>query len=223
MPKDVRRWLAPLKDVLPADVPLALATADQMRELSSGQVKKPDTINSRTGVLEKDGLMCEKTFGSSADGFARATRIGHIELAVPVLHPWLMPFVFDVYWEEDDIRHRLFTKDETPELRQYMMHVLPILPPALRPIEDEVNDLYRRVINRNLRLRRLEELSAPSDIIYNERRMVQEAVEQLFDNENVKKPVIYDERKARSLGGKTIDVLKSTPGERIHLTCMGFV
>lgn len=250
MPLDVRRWIDPLKDLLPAGAPLALATADQIRELSFGEVKKPDMINHVTHLPENGGLMCAKIFGPIKDdeclcgkyskrgrwaaicekcgvevisASARATRIGHVELAVPVLHPWLIPFARDVLFDEDDLRYRLVVKEGTPELVQWSMHVLPILPPALRPVGDDVNELYRRVINRNNRLARLEELNAPSDIIYNERRMVQEAVEQLFDNENASKPVSVDERKLRSLGAKTIDVLKSTPDERIHLTCMGFV
>jgi DNA-directed RNA polymerase subunit beta' len=72
-----------------------------------------------------------------------------------------------------------------------MMTVLPVLPPDLRPLValdggkfavSDVNDLYRRVINRNNRLKRLTELDAPEIIIRNEKRMLQEAVDALFDN-----------------------------------------
>ena len=73
----------------------------------------------------------------------------------------------------------------------FMMDVIPVLPPDLRPLvhleagrfaTSDLNDLYRRVINRNNRLRRLKELNAPEIIIRNEKRMLQEAVDALFDN-----------------------------------------
>ena len=72
-----------------------------------------------------------------------------------------------------------------------ILDVVPVIPPELRPLvpleggrfaTSDLNDLYRRVINRNNRLRRLEELKAPSVIIRNEKRMLQEAVDALFDN-----------------------------------------
>ena len=72
-----------------------------------------------------------------------------------------------------------------------MLSVIPVLPPDLRPLvpldggrfaTSDLNDLYRRVINRNNRLKRLLELNAPEIIIRNERRMLQEAVDALFDN-----------------------------------------
>jgi len=72
-----------------------------------------------------------------------------------------------------------------------ILEVIPVLPPDLRPLvpldggrfaTSDLNDLYRRVINRNNRLRRLQELNAPEIIIRNEKRMLQEAVDVLFDN-----------------------------------------
>ena len=72
-----------------------------------------------------------------------------------------------------------------------ILDVIPVIPPELRPLvpleggrfaTSDLNDLYRRVINRNNRLHRLEELKAPSVIIRNEKRMLQEAVDALFDN-----------------------------------------
>jgi DNA-directed RNA polymerase subunit beta' len=72
-----------------------------------------------------------------------------------------------------------------------MLDVIPVLPPDLRPLvpldggrfaSSDLNDLYRRVINRNNRLKRLQELAAPEIIIRNEKRMLQEAVDALFDN-----------------------------------------
>jgi DNA-directed RNA polymerase subunit beta' len=73
----------------------------------------------------------------------------------------------------------------------FMMDVIPVLPPDLRPLvpleagrfaTSDLNDLYRRVINRNNRLNRLQELNAPEIIIRNEKRMLQESVDALFDN-----------------------------------------
>jgi DNA-directed RNA polymerase subunit beta' len=72
-----------------------------------------------------------------------------------------------------------------------IMTIIPVIPPDLRPLvpldggrfaTSDLNDLYRRVINRNNRLKRLIELRAPDIIIRNEKRMLQEAVDALFDN-----------------------------------------
>jgi DNA-directed RNA polymerase subunit beta' len=72
-----------------------------------------------------------------------------------------------------------------------ILDVIPVIPPDLRPLvpldggrfaTSDLNDLYRRVINRNNRLKRLQELNAPEIIIRNEKRMLQEAVDALFDN-----------------------------------------
>ena len=84
----------------------------------------------------------------------------------------------------------LMKSDNLPEW--LMLEVIPIIPPDLRPLvpldnggrfaTSDLNDLYRRVINRNNRLKRLKELNAPEIIIRNEKRMLQEAVDALFDN-----------------------------------------
>ena len=72
-----------------------------------------------------------------------------------------------------------------------VLDVIPVIPPELRPLvpldggrfaTSDLNDLYRRVINRNNRLKKLMELNAPEIIIRNEKRMLQEAVDALFDN-----------------------------------------
>lgn len=82
-------------------------------------------------------------------------------------------------------------KDSGNRPEWMMLEVVPVIPPELRPLvpldggrfaTSDLNDLYRRVINRNNRLRRLMELSAPEIIIRNEKRMLQEAVDALFDN-----------------------------------------
>lgn len=79
-----------------------------------------------------------------------------------------------------------------------ILDVIPVIPPEIRPMvqldggrfaSSDLNDLYRRVINRNNRLRRLQELTAPDIIIRNEKRMLQEAVDALIDNGRRGKPV----------------------------------
>ena len=82
-------------------------------------------------------------------------------------------------------------KGSTNKPEWMMLEALPVLPPDLRPLvpldggrfaTSDLNDLYRRVINRNNRLKRLQELNAPDIIIRNEKRMLQEAVDALLDN-----------------------------------------
>lgn len=98
-----------------------------------------------------------------------------------------------------------------------ILEVIPVIPPELRPLvpldggrfaTSDLSDLYRRVINRNNRLKRLMELGAPEIIIRNEKRMLQEAVDALFDNGRrgraitgtngrpLKSPVRYDQGQA---------------------------
>src|SRR5947208_3147027 len=168
-------------------IKIGLASPDKIRSWSFGEVKKPETINYRTFKPERDGLFCAKIFGPIKDyeclcgkykrlkhrgvicekcgvevtqTKVRRERMGHIDLAAPCAHIWLLK-------------------------------VLPVLPPDLRPLvpldggrfaTSDLNDLYRRVINRNSRLRRLLELKAPEIIARNEKRMLQEAVDSLLDN-----------------------------------------
>ena len=78
------------------------------------------------------------------------------------------------------------------------MDVIPVIPPDLRPLvplesgnfaTSDLNDLYRRVIYRNNRLTKLLDLNAPNVIVRNEKRMLQQAVDALFDNNRCKRPV----------------------------------
>ncbi len=99
-----------------------------------------------------------------------------------------------------------------------VLEIIPVLPPELRPLvpldggrfaTSDLNDLYRRVINRNNRLRRLLELNAPEIITRNEKRMLQEAVDALFDNERRSKPITGNNRRPlKSLS----DVIKGKQG-----------
>jgi len=297
---------------------LRLASPEKILSWSSGEVKKPETINYRTLKPERDGLFCAKIFGPIKDyeclcakykkmrykgvvcekcgvevtsSKVRRHRMGHIDLVAPVAHIWMVSSLpsrigtllgvklkdlervlyyeayivsepgeafydnertkpvlkYDILNEEqyrviyehhehtgfeanmggDIVRDLLesidlfelltklkedmsATKSEAKRKTlikrlkvcenflksgnrpEWMMFTkLPVLPPDLRPLValdggkfavSDVNDLYRRVINRNNRLKRLTELDAPEIIIRNEKRMLQEAVDALFDN-----------------------------------------
>lgn len=110
----------------------------------------------------------------------------------------------------------MLKSDNRPEW--FMMEVIPVLPPDLRPLvpleagrfaTSDLNDLYRRVINRNARLKKLKELNAPEIIIRNEKRMLQEAVDALFDNGRRGKPFFgQNKRPLRSLS----EMLKGKQG-----------
>ncbi len=87
--------------------------------------------------------------------------------------------------------------DNRPEWM--VLDVIPVIPPDLRPLvlldsgnfaTSDLNDLYRRIINRNNRLRKLVDLNAPEVIIRNEKRMLQQSVDALFDNSRCKRPVL---------------------------------
>ncbi len=80
-----------------------------------------------------------------------------------------------------------------------ILEVVPVIPPELRPLvllesgnfaTSDLNDLYRRIINRNNRLKKLMDLNAPEVIIRNEKRMLQQAVDALFDNGRCRRPVL---------------------------------
>jgi len=107
----------------------------------------------------------------------------------------MIPAINDVI--ERLVDSRRLSHDEIDYLKPWqdpswmILKVIPVLPPDLRPLvpldggrfaTSDLNDLYRRVINRNNRLKRLMELNAPDIILRNEKRMLQEAVDVLFDN-----------------------------------------
>ncbi|NLA07770.1 MAG: DNA-directed RNA polymerase subunit beta', partial [Firmicutes bacterium] len=294
---------------------IGLASPEQIRQWSSGEVKKPETINYRTLKPEREGLFCEKIFGPTRDwechcgkykrvrykgivcdkcgvevtrSKVRRERLGHIELAAPVSHIWylkgipsrmgllldLSPRVLEkvIYFaayivvdpgETPLTKKQLLSEIEYREMRDrfgdafdagmgaeaikklleeidldevvhelreeirsssgqkkqratrrlevaeafrksgnrpehIILDVIPVIPPDLRPMvqldggrfaTSDLNDLYRRVINRNNRLKRLIELNAPDIIVRNEKRMLQEAVDALIDNGRRGRPV----------------------------------
>ena len=316
-------------------IKIGLASPEQIREWSYGEVTKPETINYRTLKPEKDGLFCERIFGPTKDwechcgkykrvrhkgivcdrcgvevtkAKVRRERMGHIELAAPVSHIWYFKgipsrigLVLDVtprnlekvlyfssyivtdpgdtplekkqildekaYTEyreryEDDfkagmgaeaIKELLAEVDLealAQELREELqgssgqkrakalkrlevieafrtsgnkpewmiLDVVPVIPPEIRPMvqldggrfaTSDLNDLYRRVINRNNRLKKLLELGAPDIIVRNEKRMLQEAVDALIDNGRRGRPVTGPSNRAlKSLS----DMLKGKQG-----------
>ena len=315
---------------------ISLASDEQIREWSKGEVKKPETINYRTLKPEKDGLFCERIFGPVKDwechcgkykrirykgvvcdrcgvevtkSKVRRERMGHIELAAPVAHIWYfrgipnrIALMLDVspkaiervvyfaayividkgtsklekgtvltekeyseavekYGEDSfkaemgaealqkllaeidveklskDLQKQISKASEQKKIKlikrldtvesfrkssnkpEWMvMSAIPVIPPDLRPMvqldggrfaTSDLNDLYRRVINRNNRLKRLLELGAPEIIVRNEKRMLQESVDALIDNSRRGRPVT-------GAGGRALkslsDMLKGKQG-----------
>ena len=300
-------------------VRINLASPNDIRSWSFGEVKKPETINYRTFRPERDGLFCERIFGPERDyecacgkykgtkykgiicdrcgvkvthSRVRRKRMGHINLAAPAVHIWffkalpsrlgtllgmrtgdiekvvyfqdyvvtdpgssnlefkqvltddefreqsakqpgkftammgaeavrelLSPAKLDLHALAGEVRQELAetkskqrAKDLSKRLKlveqirgssndpQWMvLDVIPVIPPDLRPLvllqsgnfaTSDLNDLYRRIINRNNRLKKLMDLNAPEVIIRNEKRMLQQAVDALFDNGRCRRPVL---------------------------------
>ena len=316
-------------------IKIGLASPDQIRKWSYGEVKKPETINYRTLKPERDGLYCERIFGPTKDwechcgkykrirykgkicdkcgvevtrAKVRRERMGHIELAAPVSHIWYFKgipsrigLMLDIGPRQLDKvlyfanyivtdpgftpleKKQLLTEREYKEMREkyedtfeagmgaeavqkllaeidlealsaelheelekatgqkrvrllkrlecvdafrlsgqrpewMILNVVPVIPPDIRPMvqldggrfaTSDLNDLYRRVINRNNRLKRLLELGAPDIIVRNEKRMLQEAVDALIDNGRRGRPVTGPNNRAlKSLS----DMLKGKQG-----------
>ena len=317
-------------------IKIGLASPDQIRNWSHGEVKKPETINYRTLKPERDGLFCERIFGPTKDwechcgkykrirykgkvcdrcgvevtrSKVRRERMGHIELAAPVSHIWyfkgipsriglmldisprmlekVLYFAQYIVTDPGNVRElskkQMLTEKEYRDLREkyeddfqaamgaeaikklleeidletlsqdlkteldhasgqkrvrilkrlevvesfrlsgnrpewMILDVVPVIPPDIRPMvqldggrfaTSDLNDLYRRVINRNNRLKRLLELGAPDIIVRNEKRMLQEAVDALIDNGRRGRPVTGpNNRPLKSLS----DMLKGKQG-----------
>ena len=317
-------------------VKISLASPNDIRSWSFGEVRKPETINYRTYRPEKDGLFCERIFGPERDwectcgkykgtkykgiicdrcgvkvthSRVRRKRMGHINLAAPVVHIWFFKAIPNhlgtllalkattlekiIYFQdyvvtdpgqsplqkgqllsEDEFREAMNkyggsfkalmgaeaikailsemdlsvlakqlkaeiaatgskqkTRDFTKRLKtvnaiansvnkpQWMVfEVIPVIPPDLRPLvllesgnfaTSDLNDLYRRIINRNNRLKKLIDLNAPEVIIRNEKRMLQQAVDSLLDNGRCRRPVLgSNNRPLKSL----TDMIKGKQG-----------
>ena len=318
-----------------SSIKIGLASPEQIRKWSYGEVTKPETINYRTLKPERDGLFCERIFGPMKDwechcgkykrvrykgkvcercgveitrSKVRRERMGHIELAAPVSHIWYFKGIpsrlglvldisprylekvlyfalyivtdpgdtplekmqilnekeyaemreryeddfeagmgaeaikkllqdIDVFKLRDELTQELdgatgqkrvrllkrldvvdaFCKSDN-KLEWMILDVIPVVPPDIRPMvqldggrfaTSDLNDLYRRVINRNNRLKRLLELGAPDIIVRNEKRMLQESVDALIDNGRRGRPVTGpNNRPLKSLS----DMLKGKQG-----------
>ncbi|MDD2297808.1 MAG: DNA-directed RNA polymerase subunit beta', partial [Sphaerochaetaceae bacterium] len=302
---------------------IRLASPEEIRSWSYGEVKKHETINYRTLKPEKDGLFCEVIFGPTKDfqcacsnkskrsthpgkkcpvcgveyteSKVRRERMGHIELAAPVVHAWYLrnspsrlAILLDIkskeleevvylasyivvdpgdtgllykqiiseadytkYYFEFGSRFKALTgaeavkyllkkidlEKEAVNLRKELktaskqrrekiikrlnvveafknsdnkpewmvLDVLPVIPPDLRPMVQldggrfattDLNDLYRRILNRNNRLKRQFEQGAPHLITKNEKRMLQEAVDALIDNSKRGRKVVVEKNRA---------------------------
>ncbi|KAF1862709.1 hypothetical protein Lal_00045303 [Lupinus albus] len=216
---------------------IGIASPEQIRKWSHGEVRKPETINYRTLKPEREGLFCEKIFGPTRDWEchcgkynASATRGLFVTAAVLKL-PALNAFKVGMGAEAikkllEELDLEKMSRELRQELREVsgqrkirairrlevveafrksgnnphwmIMDVVPVIPPELRPMvqldggrfaTSDLNDLYRRVINRNNRLKRLLDLGAPDIIVRNEKRMLQEAVDALIDNGRRGRPV----------------------------------
>ncbi|HEX41962.1 MAG TPA: DNA-directed RNA polymerase subunit beta' [Phycisphaerales bacterium] len=317
-------------------IKISLASPNDIRSWSFGEVRKPETINYRTYRPEKDGLFCERIFGPERDwecacgkykgtkfkgiicdrcgvkvthSRVRRKRMGHINLAAPVVHIWFFKSIPNrlgtlldmktsdlekiIYFQDYVVTDagqsplsvgQLLTEDEyreatnkygasfkalmgaeairamlqqldlaqvSAELRQgldktnskqkikdltkrlktvnavrmsvnrpewMVLEVVPVIPPDLRPLvllerdnfaTSDLNDLYRRIINRNNRLKKLIDLNAPEVIIRNEKRMLQQAVDSLLDNGRCRRPVLgSNNRPLKSL----TDMIKGKQG-----------
>lgn len=121
-----------------------------------------------------------------------------------------------IYTKKLEVIEKLITSDTRPEWM--VLEILPVIPPLARPIvtldngtiaTSDINDLYRRVINRNNRLKKLMELDAPELILRNEKRLLQHAVDALFDNTRCKRPMLTSEgRPLKSFA----DIIKGKQG-----------
>lgn len=215
-------------------VELRLMTDERVTDLGPHRVSKPETLNYRTLLPEKGGLFCEEIFGPLDDAQTRFRTLGHIALAVPLVHPWAKEPIaqllgVDVARLEQVMACELTLDGREPELPDefggaailralsqvdldaapaelaailrrsrtspaaFCLTKWPVLSPELRPLvpldggrfaTSDLNDLYRRLINRNNRTARLIELNAPAIIIRNEVRMLQQALGSLLDNRN---------------------------------------
>ncbi len=317
-------------------VKISLASPNDIRSWSFGEVRKPETINYRTYRPEKDGLFCERIFGPERDwecacgkykgtkfkgiicdrcgvkvthSRVRRKRMGHINLAAPCVHIWFFKTIPNhlgtllgmrtmdlekvIYFQDYVVTDpgdsplklgQLLTEEEfreatskygvsfkalmggeaiktllskldldalSVELRTLLgktnskqkvknvtkrlktvdaiknssnksewvvLEVVPVIPPDLRPLvllesgnfaTSDLNDLYRRIINRNNRLKKLMDLNAPEVIIRNEKRMLQQAVDSLLDNGRCRRSVLgSNNRPLKSLS----DMIKGKQG-----------
>jgi DNA-directed RNA polymerase subunit beta' len=169
-------------------------------------------IDSGETPLEKKQLLSEKEFRSYREKYGNTFKAGMGAEAIKALLLDLDPkkevdtLKEDLKTAQGQRRNRAIKRLEVLEAFRHsgnepswmVLDVLPVIPPELRPMvqldggrfaTSDLNDLYRRVINRNNRLKRLLDLGAPEIIVQNEKRMLQEAVDALIDNGRRGRPV----------------------------------
>src|SRR6267143_1257395 len=187
---------------------ISLASPEKIRSWSHGEVTKPETINYRTFKPERDGLFCAKIFGPVTDWECLCGQF-NAKMGAEAIKELLRRVEVEKLSEElrekmkadPSLQKRIKFAKRLKVLEAFrksgnkpewmILDVIPVLPPELRPLvpldggrfaTSDLNDLYRRVINRNNRLKKLMELRAPDVIVRNEKRMLQEAVDAMFDN-----------------------------------------
>lgn len=159
-----------------------------MTQLEKGQLLSEEAYYD---AIEEYGDEFEAKMGAAA--IQELLRAINLEVEIPRLREELLQTTSEAKHKKLSKRLKLmeafFQSGNKPEWM--ILNVLPVLPPDLRPLvpldggrfaTSDLNDLYRRVINRNNRLKRLLELNAPDIIVRNEKRMLQEAVDALLDN-----------------------------------------
>ncbi len=171
-------------------------------------VEKGDTpLNERHLLTEEEFRKAKEQYGEGfqADIGAEAVRKLLMRLDLVALSKELRQQLVDTSSKQKikDLTKRLKVvealrdSDNRPEWM--VLECIPVIPPDLRPLvlldsgnfaTSDLNDLYRRIINRNNRLKKLVDLNAPEVIIRNEKRMLQQAVDALFDNNRCKRPVL---------------------------------
>jgi DNA-directed RNA polymerase subunit beta' len=171
-------------------------------------VEKGDTpLNERHLLTEEEFRKAKEQYGEGfqADMGAEAVRKLLMRLDLVALSKELRQQLVDTSSKQKikDLTKRLKVvealrdSDNRPEWM--VLECIPVIPPDLRPLvlldsgnfaTSDLNDLYRRIINRNNRLKKLVDLNAPEVIIRNEKRMLQQAVDALFDNNRCKRPVL---------------------------------
>ena len=153
--------------------------------------------------IKDKGIVCDKCGVEVTKASVRRDRMGHIHLAAPVSHIWYfkgipsrMDLILDIGPKNLEkvlyfAAYIVLDPGTTDIPFKKILTEVPVIPPDLRPMvqldggrfaTSDLNDLYRRIINRNNRLARLMELGAPEIIVRNEKRMLQEAVDALIDN-----------------------------------------
>src|SRR5438552_3611956 len=168
---------------------ISLASPDKIMSWSHGEVTKPETINYRTFKPERDGLFCAKIFGPITDRECLCGKYQRMTERREKMRTEQSAQKKLKFAKRLKVVDSFRKSSNRPEWM--ILDVIPVIPPELRPLvpldggrfaTSDLNDLYRRVINRNNRLKKLMELKAPDVIIRNEKRMLQEAVDALFDN-----------------------------------------